>query len=289
MTSRGRIFFTGITGTVGGWLGAEALRHGFGLTALMRDQTVSGAAERVRSVLALAGVEGGGERVAIVPGDLSDDPMRLVDRADALGDVSLICHCAAHTGFDDADARINHAVNVEGTVAVLDLASRLRVPLVYISTAYVSGRREGVIHEHELDVGQRFNNSYEATKCQAELLVLQWAERTGLPVTVLRPGIVVGDWRNGNVMRFNTIYHLMRFFDTVASSLGNGVIRVAARAEATKNIIPVDYFARAAWHIISSGQPGTYHLTAPSPIALGELRSVFGELFGTSRTRLVDE
>src|SRR5205823_10114808 len=84
-------------------------------------------------------------------------------------------------------------VNVEGTrnvVAFLSGCRRLE-RLHYVSTCYVSGTATGVFRERDLDVGQRFKNHYEETKFLAEVEVT----RSGLPVTVYRPSIVVGDSR----------------------------------------------------------------------------------------------
>ena len=44
---------------------------------------------------------------------------------------------------------------------------------VYFSSAYVSGDREGVILENELESGQGFRNIYEATKHRAEALTAE--------------------------------------------------------------------------------------------------------------------
>ncbi|WP_231563823.1 SDR family oxidoreductase, partial [Anoxybacillus sp. KU2-6(11)] len=58
---------------------------------------------------------------------------------------------------------IARMVNVEGTKQVNEWVSFLPhlQRYVYFSTAYVSGTRQGVIFEHELDKGQSFKNHYE--------------------------------------------------------------------------------------------------------------------------------
>ena len=65
-----------------------------------------------------------------------------------------------------------------------------------MSTCYVSGRYDGEFTEDGLDEGQAFRNHYESTKFEAELLVRK-AMADGLPATIYRPGIVVGDSRPG--------------------------------------------------------------------------------------------
>ena len=282
------ILLTGVTGTVGSWLAVEALRHGVAVRALVRDKDGARARRRVDSALQTAGAIASAEGVEIVSGDLCRPGLGLADARQMLAGVSAIWHSAAYTGFDEGSRQINYDTNVLGTMNVLALAEELHLPLVYISTAYVSGKRQGLIREDELNLGQAFHNPYEWTKCQAETLVHQWAQRTGLKAIILRPSIILGDSITGRIVHFNTVYHLMRLFDSSVVTRGDGV-RVLGRADATKNMLPVDYFARAAWHIVERGEPGTYHLTNPSPMPMEELRRTFCQLFDTQGIRLVEQ
>ena len=64
-------------------------------------------------------------------------------------------------------------MNVEGTRKMLDFAAAMPSlsSFAYVGTAYVAGEREGLMREDELAVGQRFRNTYEQTKAEAEALV----------------------------------------------------------------------------------------------------------------------
>jgi thioester reductase-like protein len=66
----------------------------------------------------------------------------------------------------------------------------------YFSTCYVSGRYAGPFSEDDLEVGAPFNNFYEETKHLAEADV-RARIAAGLPATIYRPSIVVGDSRTG--------------------------------------------------------------------------------------------
>jgi hypothetical protein len=66
-------------------------------------------------------------------------------------------------------------------------------------------------------------------------------------------------------------------------------LRVQVNPAATKNFIPVDYFAQTAWRLIESGPGGVYHVTNPEPMVLARLRDIFAELFGVHGLRIVDE
>ena len=79
-----------------------------------------------------------------------------------------------------------------------------------MSTCYVSGRYDGEFTEDDLDAGQTFLNHYEATKFEAEALVRK-AMANGLPATVYRPGIVVGDSTTGSTQKYDGPYFLAAF------------------------------------------------------------------------------
>src|SRR3712207_6563326 len=95
---------------------------------------------------------GQGERLKLVTGDITDRRLGL-DDADydrLAGDVGEVHHLAAvydlAVPFD-----IAQRVNVDGTGNVLDfcLACRDFRQLHYVSTAYVAGRRKGVVYRSE--------------------------------------------------------------------------------------------------------------------------------------------
>ena len=95
-------------------------------------------------------------------------------------------------------------VNVDGTARIIDFCwSREHLHrLQYVSTSYVSGNYDGEFTEDGLDEGQGFLNHYESTKYAAELLVRE-AMEAGLPATIYRPGIVVGDSRTGETQKYD--------------------------------------------------------------------------------------
>jgi thioester reductase-like protein len=192
--------------------------------------------------------------------------------------VTDVWHLAAraHLGADRAEMR---RVNVEGTRNVLDLAlaaRRLR-RLSHFSTAYVSGDRVGVILEDELAMGQRFHNPYEETKFQAELLVRR--AQAEIPATVLRPSIVVGDSRTGEIDRFEGPYALAILL--VASPVAVP-LPLPGDAVAPLNVVPVDFVVDAAVAIAESpaGAGRTVHLVDPSPLSARRVYEMIAERAG---------
>ncbi len=288
MTTHETVLLTGITGSVGSWVARTILEDGGRIVAIVRANTSSAAALRVRAALAVVGAQEHTDHVHAVCGDICDRGFveYLVWKKTA---ISRIVHCAGVVEFGQEFASLSHRVNVEGTANLLTLAEKLRVPFCHFSTAYVAGDRRGQVFEHEMYVGQQFHNPYEASKCQAERLVQDWALRTGLDAFVLRPGIVVGDGQEGRIVHFDGLYNFLRLLDSVAGAIGTREFRLAANSQATKNLVPADYVARAAWHILKTGAPRTYHITNPRPVVLATLRDIFAELFAIPGARLVQE
>ncbi len=287
MNTTGSILITGITGTLGSVLAGRILRSGHCIKAVVRQQNRAEALARVKQVLDITKASYNDGNLEVIPGDICEENLGISIKD--LSGVSSILHCAALLDFSDYSAERNHQVNVAGTANVLRLAESLHVPVCHISTAYVAGKRQGIVREDELNLGQEYHNSYEASKCQAEQNVQSWSHKTGLPVTIFRPSILVGDSRTGRIVNFDGLYNLMRFFDNVADLVRNEEFRAAANPEATKNLIPVDIASDMIWRITQNRQSGVYHITNPEPISLACLRDIFVKLFDIPRAKFVEE
>ncbi|MEU8701217.1 NAD-dependent epimerase/dehydratase family protein [Streptomyces sp. NPDC048680] len=137
------------------------------------------------------------DRLRVVETDLALPRLGLSGRtfqklADGLG---AIWHSAGSINLE-GDLPELRRTNVEGTRHVLELAAAGRqMPAVHhVSTAFVAGaRRDGVAYEDELDDARGFENAYERSKYEAELLVHAWSREHGRPALVLRPSILVTD------------------------------------------------------------------------------------------------
>lgn len=222
----------------------------------------------------------GAGRAEVVEGDLEQMHLGLAGAEfKALArEVTDVWHLAARSNLSAGRSEMRR-VNVEGTQNVLDLAlsaRRLR-RLTHFSTAYVSGDRVGVILEDELDCGQRFHNAYEETKFQAELLVRR--AQAEIPATVLRPSIVVGDSRTGEIDRFEGPYALAILL--VASPLAVP-LPLPGDALAPLNVVPVDFVIEAARSIAENpaGAGRTVHLVDPSPRSARRVYEMIAERAG---------
>jgi thioester reductase-like protein len=103
-----------------------------------------------------------------------------------------------------------HRSSVSTTIQALAFAARAPLKkFEYISTVGVGGKMNGPLPEKRLTIPREFHNTYESSKAAAEDLVWAAAEG-GLPVTVHRPSMVVGDSRTGRVRGFQIFYHLLK-------------------------------------------------------------------------------
>ncbi|HEY0190821.1 MAG TPA: dephospho-CoA kinase, partial [Kofleriaceae bacterium] len=189
-------------------------------------------------------------------------------------------HHLASTGLSGVDEATARRINVGGTRTVLDLArdaTRLE-RVVHWSTAMVSGDRKGTVYEAELEHGQKLRNAYERTKLEAERLVR--AAMHQLPITVVRPGIIVGDSRTGEIDAFDGPYYLMTLIATNESGVR---LPLLGRSAAPLHLVPIDYVVEAAWHVARSEHAAgrTFHLVDPAPMAA---RAVFEGVAEHART-----
>ncbi len=258
--------------------------------ALVRGADDHEAAARVRRTLRTLFGSGHryARRVVAVRGDITQPGLGLKGRRDALAEeVCEIVHGAASVSFELGleEAR---AINVEGTRRVLAFAERCAARgslrrLSHISTAYVAGEHGGCFSEDDLDVGQRFRNAYEQSKFEGESLVSR--SRGRLPITVLRPSIVVGERESGWTASFNVLYWPLRAFARGA------YLALPARRSAPVDVVPVDYVADAIFHLsqVREAEGATFHLTAGTHASsVGELVELASAFFGRPAPRLLD-
>jgi thioester reductase-like protein len=212
------------------------------------------------------------DRVEIVEGDIAERRLALgaADWDRLTASVTHVFHLAAI--YDLAvPEELAQRVNVDGTGNVVEfcLAAPQLERFAYVSTAYVAGRRHGVVYEHELVMGQDFKNHYESTKFQAEVWVREAMDR--VPTTILRPAIVVGDSRTGETEKFDGPYYLLRSIAR-AEQLHAPIVQFGA-AGASFNVVPVDFVvaAIAAAALLPEAVGETLHLVDPDPLPSREL------------------
>jgi thioester reductase-like protein len=119
----------------------------------------------------------------------------------------------------------------------------------FLSTVGVGGRLPGSVPERWISEPRRFHNTYEQAKAEAELIV-ERAILNGLPITVHRPSMVVGNSTTGKVMHFQVFYYLIEFLS------GQQTFGLFPNPGSTRlDVVPVDHVAEAV--LWSSGCPDT--------------------------------
>lgn len=217
-------------------------------------------------------------RIQVVEGDITQPGLGLA--ADALTGVTEAWHLAA--AYDLRVARdVAVRVNVDGTRNVLDALERCPnlTRLHYFSTCYVSGRYAGPFSEDDLEVGAPFNNYYEETKNLAEADV-RWHMSAGLPATIYRPAIVVGDSRTGETQKFDGPYFVMQW---LLRQPRYAIMPMAGDPTTTRvNVVPRDFIVDAVGYLsgLSASEGRTYQLADPRPLTVDEMAETLAEATG---------
>lgn len=268
---------TGFPGFLGSALLPEILkRTGSEALCLVQPKYEALASDRMDQLVARDDSLKG--RIMIVAGDITSRGLGL--NARRLVDVTEVWHLAAV--YDLAVERgLAMRVNVDGTRNVLDLLERCSKleRLHYFSTCYVSGRYAGPFAEDDLEVGASFNNFYEESKHLAEVEVRQRMQ-AGLPATIYRPSIVVGDSLSGETQKYDGPYYIMQW---LLRQPRYAVLPLVGDPTITRvNVVPRDFVIAAAAYL--SGHPGskgrTYHLADPHPLTVDQMTDVLGEATG---------
>lgn len=302
MNNRKSILLTGSTGFLGGELLKRIVTLDCDIKILVRRLDGIGTVGRIRDVFAGYGADAVTANLFIgkieaFEGDVTDSNLGLDNAVlHRLRDsVDEVFHCAAATKFSglsrDALLKVNH----EGARNLLDFCcSGKKKHFHYISTAYVAGKKRGIVYEGELDDNRGFHNDYEESKYLAEKAVHEYAANCNLPYTIYRPTIIVGDSRTQRTTNFDGIYTFARMLyllkrRAVAAVADVGglqsndsakricvaepnvnvhvPLRLPVNPDATINLVPVDFVADAIAAIFRDAKRAnrTFHIVNPYP------------------------
>lgn len=242
------VFLTGSTGTIGSALVPRLLADGdTTLTLLIRARDDADLNARLTEMLAYWQYQPGGSRASRIRplrGDISLPQFGVGDAgfAQLAGETTHIIHCAASVKLN-METEQARATAVTPTRTVIELGRRCaqaqtlrKIDLV--STVGVWGRTPGHMPERRLSEVSDFHNTYEAAKAEAERVI--WNEGDGLPITVHRPSMVVGETGSGRVMHFQVFYHLCEF---LSGARTYGVMPELGHTHL--DTVPVDWVADA--------------------------------------------
>jgi UDP-glucose 4-epimerase len=214
-------FVTGGTGVVGSALVAMLLRvlPDAEVWLLVRAKDTAALARRTDELFRFWAL-GRGEvdarrRVHALRGDatMPQFGLALPDYQTLLAKVTHIVHAAGAVRMtlplDEARrSAVDSARQIVALAEALRAAGQLR-KVEMVSTVGVGGRMR-VVPEEWITAPREFHNTYEQSKAEAEDLVRE-AVAGGLPITLHRPSMVVGDSQSGRVVHFQVFYHLCEF------------------------------------------------------------------------------
>lgn len=249
------ILVTGATGFLGSALTRELLQQKQEVRILARD------VDKARTQF--------GEAVTIIPGEITD----VAQVQQAVDGASIVYHLVGRLYHPSVPTELYRMTHVEGTRILLTACqnqSQLQ-RIVHCSTTGVLGVT-GPTPAAE-DAPYAPTNLYEATKLESEILALQAHRIQGLPVSVVRPGLVYGP---GDI-------HLLGFF----ASIKKGLFRVIDGGRALQHPIYIDDMTQA--FLLCADQPQaighSYNVSGSSPVTIHQLATAVAYALGKELPR----
>lgn len=269
----------GASGLVGSYLMRDLVQNRQNLAVVVRSKGQRPAAARVESILHGCELQLNERlpRPVCLEGDVNLPHLGLsiASRKWIARNCGRVIHNAATLKFSGADRALDPwKTNYNGTQRVLRFCRRVSIrEFHYVSTAYVCGKRNGVIREDELNEGQGFRNDYEHSKYLAEHAV----RNDGFldAPTIYRPVTISGDSDTGYTNSYHGVYVYLRFLSslfkrTTASTDGKFTVplRIALQGDERRNLVPINWVSQVICHLSAtrSAHGATYHLAPREPI-----------------------
>jgi nucleoside-diphosphate-sugar epimerase len=282
MSQRDYTLLTGATGQIGRYLLRDLLEQERPLAVLVRSQGGLSAQQRVAQLTAEW------ERISgrtlpspvCLEGDTTQAGFGLSERDQhwIQDHCSTLLHNAASVEFQSSGGE-TWENNVSSARRTLEVCREQKLEhLIFVSTAYVAGRRTDLVFEDQLDCGQSFRNEYEHSKFEAERTI---RAATDLEcITVLRPAVVVGDYHTGYTHSYHSFYQFALFTWMFANSADKDAlgrwkhnVRLTLTGNELRNLVCLDWVSAAMTAIVNDrSQWGkTFHLTPKQPTLVHEV------------------
>jgi long-chain acyl-CoA synthetase len=172
-------------------------------------------------------------------------------------EVTAIIHSAANTKFSLPISRARK-INYQGTVNICRFAQKCPrlEKFAFISTAYVAGKRTGLIKESDLHHNKGFVNTYEQSKYEAETFVEGLKNK--LPINIYRLSTVVGKSEDGTVTNFNAVHLALKLY------YHNLAPFIPANKTSFVDFVPLEFVVDSIYYIFNKRfQPGlNFHIVS---------------------------
>jgi nucleoside-diphosphate-sugar epimerase len=245
------------------------------------------------------------QRVATIFGDLAKQ-LEIVEgdlaypsgiRSSLMGlqsNVGTVIHCASDVHFYQQEQLSTRILQIDGPLALLRmLRDRGLRSWAFVSTAFVCGRRSGIIYENENHTVHRFHNSYKRLKLESEIRLKQACLQLGIEFKIFRPSIVVGAAPlTAGGMPSNLFFAFLRLLLILppAAEAKPVHLRIQGRPYARFNIVPVEYVATAIERLIDDpdASGGIFHLVVSNPPGQKDLLDMMCVRLGLYGPRILD-
>jgi thioester reductase-like protein len=275
MRRAGSLLITGSTGMAGREITRDLLtRTDVQLTLVLHDTGKALSRPRLlRELFRLEPTQPLIRRIRLVRGDLTKDRLGVPTTvyADLTRRVDGIIHAAATTRFDLALAEARR-VNVVATEQLIRFARGCGnlARFAFLSTVFVSGRRQGRILESERLHTAGFVNTYEQSKYEAEACL----ESSDLPYVIYRLSTLVGDSQTGFTSHFTMPHQALRVMHLGLASLVPGL------PDYSVDLIPTDWAAATIVnHFLNEFQAGRVVQLVAGTARSYSLRQVIDESY----------
>jgi len=244
---------TGATGFLGSALVRSLLAQQQPVRILARDE------RKARELF--------GKSVTIIQGEITDTEHVL----QAVDGATHIYHLVGHLYHPSVPTSLFRKTHVEGTRVLLEACrgQKQLQRLVHCSTTGVFGVTGKTPAAEEAPFAP--TNPYEATKLESELLVQDAYQEQGLPISIVRPGLVYGP---GDL-------HLLGFF----TSIKKGLYRVIGDGMALLHPIYIDdmtaAFLLCAKHPEAVGR--SFNIAGERPVTVLELSTSIAHAVGKKK------
>ena len=313
MKNNSKYLLTGATGFLGSHIMAALLRKGKTVAVAGRPRGGKTLKERIQRLLVWFGIECLEGSMEYHETDFSQLRLGLGRReyGNLCNSTGCVVHFASDTGFAEKNREKIMASNVQNLDEILNFAGDSGAGFHFVSTAYAWGIGSDQCREAPVR-SSRFTNVYEESKAIAERVVFERCAASGIPFTIMRPSIVIGDSVTGKSLGFKALYYPVRSLlyirDIYLSDHKNNggrnsrkydiyfngkgelhlPVRIFLPNDGKINLIPVNYFTDATVAIVENPGTGTfYHITNNNPESFTKLVSYAERFLGITGTEVV--
>jgi nucleoside-diphosphate-sugar epimerase len=211
-------------------------------------------------------------RVELVCGDVTAMDFGMAGRRflELARRVDLIHHCTcANYGGVFGEAERRHYVGSTGEVLELASASEQHLSrLVHWSSALLFQPQNGRVTETDSSRPLGFRSRVDDMRYRAELLVRGMMTR--VPTTILRPTIIVGDSKTGEMDKSEGPYALLQL---ITNSPREVPLPVPGRGDQPCPFVPIDYVIEAGLALADNAHSAgrTFHISDERPSSVGHV------------------